>query len=78
MARIQMQVGEIYGGVRVYALVPGDPNCLVQCLKCNGIVEKDRSNIRSKRIMSCGRSPCKGKSVTFNGMTNNEKASKGR
>lgn len=66
MARLIMQVGETYGGMRIVAMTPGEELITVECLKCGEQVKRNRSNIRSKRILSCGRYSCKAKAISIN------------
>lgn len=62
MAKLIMEVGKVYGGVKVIEMTPGFDLITVQCLRCGEHVKKNRSNVRSRKIMSCGRFSCKEKS----------------
>lgn len=69
---VTMQVGQVYGGMKVIAMTPGVEMITVQCMKCQKEFKRDRSNIRTGKIYSCGGFGCKAraKALTIKGNQN--------
>lgn len=57
-----MLPGKIYGGLKVVQADHVTDYITVECLRCGEIVERNRSNVRSGRLKSCGRFSCKARS----------------
>ncbi len=56
-----VKVGEVYGGLKI-ASIARNPNektkknykLLVECIHCQKLVYRDRSNVKSASLKSCG------------------------
>lgn len=61
----ELEVGKIYGGVKVILIETGKPLIDVQCMNCGQLVKKWPHMVATRRTKSCGRFDCKEKSKAW-------------
>lgn len=53
-----IEVGKTYGGLKVVQVYTNETMILVECQRCGRQVKRNRSNVRSRRLKSCGGFSC--------------------
>ncbi len=58
-------VGKVFGGMKVLEMTPGLPLILVKCMRCGYEVKRNRDEVRSGLMKSCGGFGCRERSKSY-------------